>query len=363
MKTFARFLAILCLITHCARSADAPIAASTQNKFRAEAERLQNDLAALRHRSEMNLDLWADAQIFIKAIIWTLDFEPTLEPKQRELIDKAIRRGRERLAALSTGNAPWISARGSSIRGFVSQIDGSTQPYGLVIPARYNPAQPIRLDVVLHGSRRATGIGELLFLNNFDRGDGPAQAPEHDYIEVHPMGRLGENAYRFEGETDVDEAIAAVCRNYRIDRKRIVLRGSSLGGVGTWQLGLKRPDRYVALGPSAGPVDTLEFANSPWPHFVRLKPLKPWQKTTLHMVDAIDYVANAGMVPVVAAMGDKDPYFSSHLLVQKAFEKEGIPFVGLVDRGAGHSITSRIFAKQLSLLGKHAAVGADPAPK
>lgn len=30
--------------------------------------------------------------------------------------------------------------------------------------------------------------------------------------------------------------IAAVCRNYRIDLNRIVLRRSSLGGVGTWQL-------------------------------------------------------------------------------------------------------------------------------
>ena len=77
--------------------------------------------------------------------------------------------------------------------------------------------------------------------------------------------------------------------------------------MGTWQLGLKRPDRYAALGPTAGPVDTIEFANSPWPHFVRLEPLTPWQETTLHMVDAIDYAANAGMVPVVAAHGGQGP--------------------------------------------------------
>jgi len=363
MKTLARFLAILSLITHCARPADAPIAATTQNGFRAEAEQLQNDLAVLRHKPDLNLDLWADAQIFVKAVVWTLDFEPTLGSKQRELIDKAIRRGRERLAALSTANAPWISARGSGIRGFVSKIDGSTQPYGLVIPARYNPAQPIRLDVVLHGSRRAAGIGELLFLNDFDRGDGPAQAAEHDYIEVHPLGRLGENAYRFEGETDVDEAIAAVSRRYNIDRKRIVLRGSSLGGVGTWQLGLKRPDRYAALGPTAGPVDTFEFANSPWPHFVRLEPLTPWQETMLHLVDAIDYAANATMVPVVAAMGDKDPYYSSHLLMQKAFEKEGVRFVGLVDHGAGHAVRPAVLEQQLKLIAERVAHGIDPAPK
>jgi hypothetical protein len=143
----------------------------------------------------------------------------------------------------------------------------------------------------------------------------------------------------------------------------MVLRGGSLGGVGTWQLGLRRPDRFVALGPAAGPVDTIEFANSPWPHFVRLEPLTAWQKPTLHLVDSIDYVANAGMVPVVAAMGDKDPYYSSHLLVEKAFAREGVPFVGLVDRGAGHSISQKVFREQLRLLGEHAARGLDPAPR
>ena len=84
----------------------------------------------------------------------------------------------------------------------------------------------MRLHVVLHGSTPATGIGELLFLAAADGGDtGAATVPASPYIELSPMGRLGENAYRFEGETDVDEAIEAVCRDYNIDRSRIVLRG------------------------------------------------------------------------------------------------------------------------------------------
>lgn len=161
----------------------------------------------------------------------------------------------------------------------------------------------------------------------------------------------------------MDEAIEAVCRNYNIDRSRIVLRGSSLGGVGAWQLGLKRPDRFVAIGPAAGPVDTFEFANSPWKHFVRLDPLTPWQQTMLHFVDAIDYTANAGMVPVVAAMGDQDPYFSSHLLIEKEFAKESIPFNGIVDQGAGHSLSAAARQEQLRRLGEYAATGTDPFPK
>lgn len=340
-----------------------PLTDAERKAFLAELQPLQDRLAAMCNRPNVNLDRWADAQIFVKGVVWALDFGPVEDAKSRELVQKGIRRARERIDALATGRLTWVERRGSSVRGFISAVDGSVQPYGLVVPASYDPAKPMRLDVVLHGSTPATGIGELQFINAADAEDSGAVASKHNFIEVHPMGRLGENAYRFEGETDVDEAIEAVCRDYRIDRSRIVLRGSSLGGVGTWQLGLKRPDRYVALGPAAGLVDTYVFANAPWKHFVRLAPLTPWQETTLHLVDAVDYSANAGMVPVVAVMGDKDPYFESHLLIEKAFAKEGIPFVGLVDRGAGHGVTAQVMQEQLRLLGEHAAKGRDPFPK
>jgi poly(3-hydroxybutyrate) depolymerase len=341
-----------------------PLTEAERKEILAELQPLQDRLAALRNSPNVKPDRWADAQIFVKGVVWALDFGPVNDAKSRELVQKGIRRARERIDVLVAGHQPWAERRGSSVRGFISAVDGSVQPYGLVVPGGYDPAKPMRLDVVLHGSTPATGIGELQFIHGADAGDdAPAATSTDNFIEVHPMGRLGENAYRFEGETDVDEAIEAVCRDYRIDRARIVLRGSSLGGVGTWQLGLKRPDRYVALGPAAGPVDTYVFANAPWKHFVRLDPLTSWQKTMLPMVDAIDYTANAGVVPVVAVMGDKDPYFESHLLIERAFAKEGIPFVGLVDRGAGHGVTAKVMQEQLRLLGEHAAKGRDPFPK
>ena len=335
-----------------------------RHTIESELRRLQERHATLRRNPAVKPDHWADAHIFIKGIVWALDFGPIQKAKDRKLLHTALRRAHERIESIEAGQPPWEEMKGRTVRGFISDVDGSTQPYGLVVPASYHPDRPIRLDIVLHGSRRSTGIAELQFIQSHDGGDQEDPSPPSvDYIELHPLGRLGENAYRFEGETDVDEAIAAVCRNYRIDKTRMVLRGSSLGGVGTWQLGLKRPDRFVALGPAAGPVDTHEFANSPWPHFVRLEPLTPWQKTMLHLVDAIDYTANAGMVPVVAVMGDKDPYFSSHILMEKTFEKEGILFNGFVDRGGGHGLSARARQEQLRLLGELAAKGLDRSPK
>ncbi len=338
-----------------------PLTEVEQAAFRDELQPLEQRLAALRKAPGMSPDRWADAAIFTKALAWALDFGPPTDPNSRALIRLGLDRAHERIDALADGKHPWTTRHGHMARGFISAVDDSPQPYCLVVPGSYDPAKPTRLDVVLHGSTNATGIGELLWVANSD--SGATAAPGSHYIELYPMGRLGENSYRFEGETDVEEAIAAVCRDWNIDRSRIVLRGHSLGGVGTWQLGLKRPDRYAAIGPGAGPVDTIEFSNSPWKHFVRLDPLTPWQKTMLHLVDAIDYTPNAAMVPVVAAMGDQDPYYSSHLLIEKAFAKEGIPFNGIVDHGAGHGITQAKFQEQLDRLGDFAARGADPFPK
>lgn len=345
--------------------AQGPLTEADRTAFLAELKPLQDQLATLRIAPNMNSDRWADAQLFVKGVVWAVDFGPISDANSRELVRKGLRRARERIESLAAGRHPWLEKRGRrSVRGFISDIDGSVQPYCLVVPASYDAAKRMRLDVILHGSTPATGIGELQFINAADGGDGDgAPGPATDFIELHPMGRLGENAYRFEGETDVDEAIEAVSRDYRIDRSRIVLRGASLGGVGAWQFGLKRPDRYVAIGPAAGPVDTLVFSNSPWDHFVRLEPLTTWQKTMLHLVDAIDYTANARMVPVVAAMGGKDPYYGSHLLIEKEFAKEDIPFVGLVDAGAGHGLTAKLMEEQLTLLGKYAARGRDPFPR
>ena len=341
-----------------------PLTEAEKVAFLAELKPLQDRLAALRNAPSVSRDRWADAQVFVKAVVWALDFGPINDSKSRELLKFGLQRARERVDALAAGRAPMGRTARPQARGFISEVDGSVQPYCLVVPKDYDPAQPMRLDVVLHGSTPATGIGELLCL---EASDAPwaadAPPPAVPYIELLPTGRLGENAYRFEGETDVFEAIEAVCRNYNVDRSRIVLRGGSLGGVGTWALGLKRPDRFVALGPACGPVDTILFPNSPWEHFVRLGPITPWQKSMLHLVDAVDYAPNACMVPVVAAIGDKDPYYSSHLLIEKAFADAGLPFVSLVDHGGGHSFAMAVLQKQIDMLGEIAARGADPFPK
>ena len=355
---FSRLIAILLTLPAF------PFGANCQTAF-SDAERestrkrlaeLDARLLAVESSRGSGADRAPDARLYLKAVGHAVDFEPMIDAKGRDQIDLALKTGEGRIAQLEKGQHPWTAGKGRSLRGFISAVDGSPQPYYVFVPKNYDPAKPIRLDVFLHGSMPRSAIGELDFILNGPGGGGA------DFLELRPLGRLGENAYRFEGETDVFEAIESVCQQFYVDRRRMVLRGASLGGVATWQIGLKRPDRFAALGPSAGPVDTRLFAAAPWPHFIKLDPLTSWEEKTLHMVDAIDYAANGGMVPVVAAMGDKDPYFPSHLQAEKAFAAEGIPFTGLVAEGAGHGLNAKTLQEQLRLVGERAAEGLPSRP-
>ena len=320
---------------------------------------LRDKLASLP--DTVDSDLKADAEVFHKGIQWALRYDkPT--SADVSLIRKAIARGLERASSLSHGRSEWTAKKGKLVRGFVSAVDGSTQPYGVIVPQGYTGSQPVRLDVVLHGSSKPHGMSELRFVSRFDEGDATVQpGPTADFIELHPLGRV-ENCYRWAGETDVFEAIEAVCRNYNIDRKRIVLRGMSMGASGTWHLGLKHPDRFVALGPYCGYVDTHCFSETPIPGFIKVGPLPQHQEMALHMLDSVDYSANAGVVPVIAAIGDKDTFFQSHVHMGEAFAKEGLQMVNLISEGTGHVQDPATHREQMRRIGEYAAEGLNHLP-
>lgn len=320
-------------------------------------------LDRLREKAEpRNGEQAADAELFHKGAAWALKYEPRLEGKDLDLVRRALTRGRERVAALEAGKLPWASRKGKLVRGYRSEVDGSAQPYALVVPRRYDPRRPIRLDVVLHGSTRPVGLSELRFLTPYDEGDTvETSAPDAEFIELRPLGRV-ENCYRWAGETDVFEAIEDVCRDYNIDRDRIVLRGMSMGASGTWHLGLKHPDRFAALGPYCGYVDTHQFSLTPLPNFIKVGPLPEHQERMLHMLDSVDYAANAGIVPAIAAMGEKDIFFQAHVIMGDAMRKEGLRMINLISPGTGHVQDPVTFAEQMRQIGPHASRGVDRKP-
>jgi pimeloyl-ACP methyl ester carboxylesterase len=329
-----------------------PLTETQRQTFERSAAELQASLDQLSGRTPA---AWVDAAIFAKGLAWALRYDREFTPGDIRLLEKAIRRTRERLTAPASESPPGGPRRGKLALGYLSSVDGSVQPYGLIVPRHYHAGQPMRLDVVLHGSTRPVGMAELRFIARFDEGDGAsASPPDQPYIELHPLGRV-ENCYRWSGETDVLEAIEDVCRRYQIDRDRIVLRGMSMGASGTWHLGLKHPDRFIALGPYCGYVDTHRFSETPMPNFVKVGPLPDHQELGLHLLDSQDYAANAGVVPAIACMGEKDPFFQAHVLMGEAMRREGLTMTNLISPGTGHAIDPVTHAEQLRRIGEHVA--------
>lgn len=290
-----------------------------KQQIRAKADELA---AALKQLAAKKSDaaLLVDVEVYHKAADWILRYADEEFYSKRYVADAlaALDRGLARAKEVAANKPSWPVQKGRLVRAYRSRVDGSVQPYGLIIPDSYDGRKPVRLDLVLHG--RGSTLNEVSFVASHD-GDSKSKPvpPEQDYITLEVFGRVN-NAYRWAGETDVFEALASVQQRYRIDEKRIVLRGFSMGGAGTWHLGLHHPDKWVAVEAGAGFTDTKKYTAG------RLTDLKPWQETTLHIYDAEDYALNAFNVPLVAYAGEDDPAIRCTVAMREALEREGFKF-------------------------------------
>ena len=77
-------------------------------------------------------------------------------------------------------------------------------------------------------------------------------------VQIGPFGR-GDKWYRGIGEQDVFECIEFAKQIFNIEPDRIYLCGFSMGGAGTYELGLKHPDIWAACVPVCGPMSNLDM--------------------------------------------------------------------------------------------------------
>ena len=133
-----------------------------------------------------------------------------------------------------------------------SQIDGTLQPYSLFVPGDYTGKEPIPLYVALHGS----GVDERQFAYSVtDRmAAAMGQGEIGPMIILAPKARDLSGWYLGNSGRDVLECIEHVKTLYRIDSKRIVLEGFSMGGYGAWRLSLLYPDMFKGAIIGSGAI-------------------------------------------------------------------------------------------------------------
>ncbi len=270
--------------------------------------------------------LIADVAVFAKAVDWMLRHNEFPKDNYAEQAATAIEIGLRRANELADGHPSWPLRTGTTIRGYVSRIDGSVQPYALTLPAGTGPHSTALwpLHVKLHG--RANDMNEVNFIA---RNEGQPLPDGQTWIQLDVYGR-GNNAYRWAGEVDVFEAIADVKRRFPVDDDRVTLHGFSMGGAGAWHLGLHYPDKWSSVGPGAGFVDFYRYQK-------QTERLPPWQHSTLGIYDAIDYAVNAFNVPICTYGGEEDSQLVASTSTVEAAQKAGVDIKLLIGAGMGHA--------------------------
>lgn len=294
---------LLCAITLAGAN---PPTAQEREQITTALYKLSAEITSLRARGIAD-DRIADIEVYKKAADWILRFEE--EFYAPEYVASTLRALEHGLARAADSKFSWESAKGRLVRGYRSRIDGSVQPYALLIPDSYDGATPVRLDVVLHG--RGATLNEVSFIAAHE--SSRALPAKQDFIQLEVFGR-GNNAYRWAGETDVFEAIDAVKAHYKIDESRIVLRGFSMGGAGAWHLGLHYPDKWAAVEAGAGFTETKNYA--------KLTDFPRQQETLLKIYDSVEYAPNARMVPMVGYGGELDPQLQASRNIRQRLTTE-----------------------------------------
>jgi dienelactone hydrolase len=130
---------------------------------------------------------------------------------------------------------------------FRSKVDGSVQYYALV-PATPGK-QPPGLTLTLHGA----GVEGL--------GQAACFTPKS---WTHVVAATNRRPYGFDwedwGRLDALEVLDEAAHQLKVDPRRRWLTGHSMGGHGTWHLGVTFPDKFAAIGPSAGWISMMSYA-------------------------------------------------------------------------------------------------------
>jgi len=216
---------------------------------------------------------------------------------------------------------------------YVSKIDKSIQPYGLVVPPSYSPsaAHRWRVDTWFHG--RSETLSEVNFLADRQRNVG--EFAPRDTIVVHLYGRYC-NASKFAGEVDLFEALDAVRKQYPIDEDRILIRGFSMGGATAWHIGAHFAGLWAAVQPGAGFAETAQYQK------VKLtgdSAPPSWEQKLWHLYDATDYAGNLFNTSTVAYNGEIDPQKQAADMMEHSMAEEGLRLIRIVGPQTAHKYT------------------------
>jgi hypothetical protein len=275
----------------------------------------------------------ADADIFIKAVRYALEFHEWYDKKPEDGPKKAralLAEASARIEGLKKNETPWLNGSGVKVLGFYSQIDDSPQPYGVEVPEglEYGAGKKaVPMWIWLHG--RGDTSTDIHFIASQMKSKGGQFKPAGTIV-IHPFGRYC-NGFKSAGETDVLECKADATKRFNVDTNRIAIAGFSMGGAGAWHLGAHHAEQWACVHTGAGFVDVKRYQ--------KLTPDKypAWYEQKLWgFYDVPDYARNFLNVPLVSYSGEVDAQRDSAEYMMEVLAKEGLHPPHLIGPGMPH---------------------------
>ena len=313
------------------------IPAADRAEIEAGVKKLGGEIAKLREVAKTDPIIERElpsVEIFHKSADWANRYNEIHDPKQVAVAKEHILQGLDRAAALAKGETPWNSASGLVVRGYRSKIDGSVQPYGLLIPEAWGRAgakpAPFPLHFWCHG--RNEKLSELAFINGSQMK--PGEFTPEGAIVCYLYGRYC-NANKFAGEIDLFEALADIKQHYPIDEKRLVIRGFSMGGAATWQFAFHHPGMWAAAAPGAGFSETEEFFSGTL-YSKDATPPPWWERHLWRWYDNTIIARNVIGLPLVAYSGEMDKQKQAADIMIRYAAQEGHAFTHIIGPDTPH---------------------------
>ncbi|NUQ00691.1 MAG: alpha/beta fold hydrolase, partial [Armatimonadetes bacterium] len=194
--------------------------------------------------------------------------------------------------AAEAGRDPLGGKKGTYLRGYVSEMDDTLQHYSVAVPDAWSPTARLPLLISLHGY----GFGRFL---------GHPAPSYPDAVAVACFGR-GNGDYKLWCEQDILTVLDAMLEDYGVDPDRVYITGGSMGGTGSWHMATMYPDRFAAIGPTAGNANHHVWEEV-WgwgqrePTF--MTPFRDWLEST---TSAFQYADNLRHVGVYCLHGTLD---------------------------------------------------------
>lgn len=208
---------------------------------------------------------------------------------------------------------------------YLSAMDGQRRPYAVCATGTDDRPRPMIVEVSPGGTDLERGVRLTESIAAIAARHGLA------CVVVRPTGRGPGSVNQNYGEVDTLEAIEDAAEKHNVDRDRITITGSSMGGAATWYLVSHNPDRFAAGAPFCGYCDYRQWEKPGGFTFH----MHAWEEPSWRARSAVLLTENLEHTPLWIVHGEWDRSVGGGVSVQQSRQMARL----LEEKGFSHQYT------------------------